>query len=157
MVFSLEIFLKEKDVRKVNILELLVEWGGEFLSQDPPKYVYNSTLTFEQFLDIEYYKKYHKKVIENDFDFDEYVAFRLLGGKMLELEKLINTCDEKLKTDVLICYLKEVSKLDTYGMILLREEECIDKRYRINSEKELIDTVCNCLKWDAPEGAFITK
>ncbi len=157
MDFSFDVLLKPEDLSTVNISESLVEWGGEVFSHEPKKYTYKSTLVFEEFSDIEYYKNHHKDIIQNDFDIDQYIPFRLLGDGMLQLEKIVNCNKDELHNNDIIRFLIDISSLNTFGLFLLREEEWIDKRYRISTKEQLIEIVSNCLKWVSVEGVFITK
>lgn len=58
MYYILDILLPKNELSKINISELLVEWGGEKFSQDPPRYTNNSKLLFTEYLDKEYYKRF---------------------------------------------------------------------------------------------------
>lgn len=155
MDISFDLLINEKDLSKLNLSEFLLEWGGEFFHQEPPQYRLNTDFVFERFLDIDYYRKYHKKIIGDDFKIDEYLPLRLCGKHMIELENIVNN-NEEIEKSCIIDFLHKVSMLDTYAIILLREEEYLDERYRVKTEKELIEAVCSCLNWDDPKGALIT-
>lgn len=159
MVFDFIVLIKEEEIKKINITEKLVEWGGEKFSQDPPQYVYdNSSLLFHEFLDLDYYKRNFSDIIGNDLNMDEFIPFILLGSHMLEVEKLVNCHNgDMLKKHDIFGFLEDLMKLDEFAILIEREEEYIDKRYYVKTKEELINVFCNCFVWDSPEGAFITK
>lgn len=157
MLFYFDISIKTDNLKKAKIHEKMVEWGGELCSQDPPLYNYNGTLIFDEFPDNSYFKKYYGKYIGNDFDIDKYRTFRLLGEHLSEMGKLINNDSSDLINHELYKFLVNLSEIDYFAIFLIRDEEEIDERYKINTREELIDTFCNCLKWDTPKGALITK
>lgn len=159
MVFDLIVLIKEEEIEKINISERLVEWDGEKFSQDPPQYVYNnSSLLFHKFLNIDYYKRNFNNIIGNDLNIDEFIPFILLGNHLLDVEMLINCHNsDRLKKHDIFKLLENLLKLDKFAILLEREEEYIDKKYRVKNKEELINIFCNCLIWDSPKGAFITK
>lgn len=158
MVFDFIVLIRKEDIKKIEISEAFVEWGGERFSQDPPQYMYhNSSLFFHKFLSIDYYKKYFKKIIGIDLKIDEYVPLLLLGNHMSDIEKLINTNDLELLNHEIFKFFKDLCELDEFAIFFEREEEYIDKRYYIKTTEELVNIFCNCLIWDCPEGALITK
>lgn len=158
MVFDFIVLIREEDIKKIKVSEDLVEWGGENYSQDPPQYKYtNSSLFFHKFLSIDSYKRYFKEVIGNDLKIDEFIPFILLGNQMLEIEKLINTNDTNMLNHDIFKFLDNLCELDEFAIFVERDEEYVDKRYHIKTKEELINIFCNCLSWNCPEGALITK
>lgn len=157
MLFYFDVSLKSENLEKAKIKEKLVEWGGELFSQDPPRYEYNDILIFDEYPDNSYFKKYYGKLIGDDFDIDKYRTFSLSGEHMSELETLINTNGSDLEDNELYKFLLNLSELDDFAIFLIRDEEEIDARYKINSKEELIGIFCNSLNWNSLEGALITK
>jgi hypothetical protein len=157
MLFYLDIAIKKDDVNKFGIKEKLIEWGGESFSQEPPQYSYKETLIFDEYSDANYLKRYFYKQINNDFELENYRVFRLLGKQLSEIEELINLKDPDVDSHELYKFLADLYELDYFAIFLIRDEEEIDERYRIKSKEELARIFCNCLKWDSPEGALITK
>ena len=96
-----ELFIRyicRKKLKRLGIEETKFEWGGELYSQEPKQYFNKSGLDFQEFLDVEYYKKYHSNVLEYDLDLDDYIAIRLMGSDALRLEVLVNTDVESIKS-----------------------------------------------------------
>ena len=157
MLFYFDISIKREDLEKAKIHEQLVEWGGELYTQDPPLYEYDGILIFEESLNNSYYKNYYGEFIGSDFDIDKYRTFHLKGKYMSEIEVLVNRDISNLTNHVLCKFLIDLSELDEFAIFLIRDEEEMEERYRINTSKELIRTFCNCFNWDNPKGALITK
>lgn len=157
MDFTLDLLIRKCDIGKLKLSESLVEWGGESFSQEPPKYTSDSELVFEQFLNLNYYKSYYSKIIGNDLETDNYMALRLLGTHIFDLELLINNDRVDLSNNKVMVFLYDLFILDAFSLFLIRDEECVDIRYRINTEKELHDIICNSLNRTDPKGVFIIK
>jgi len=156
MDFQLDILISKDDICKVDLSEQMVGWGEETFHQDPPKYEYDTKLVFEQFNNLEYYKKYYREYLEDDLDIDNYIALRLLGEDILDLELLINN-SQNISNNPAVLFLHELYKIESFALFLIRDEEYIDERCRINNDNDLIELVCNSLKWESPKGALITK
>lgn len=82
MDFTLDVMIPKNNIEKANLSEVLVEWAGEYYSQEPRKYSSNSKLVFEQYIDTTYFEYF----VGTNFDIDEWVAFRLKGENLQELE-----------------------------------------------------------------------
>lgn len=156
-MFEFNISLKPENLIKAQIQEKLVEWGGEFYSQEPPLYDYNNSLIFDEFPDNNYFKKYYGKLIDKDFDIDKYRTFRLLGEHLSEIERAINLGNFDISNSEFYKFMINVGKLNDYAIFLIRDEEEVDVCYKLNINDELIKIFCNCLKWDSPKGALIIK
>ncbi len=153
MDYILDILISKDDINQLNLSESLIEWGGELLSQDPPKYSNNSKLSFEEYKDIQYYERF----IGSNFDIENCIALHLEGMHLLDLELLINNKSQEIVSTELISFLVDLLKLDVFAILLIRDEECIDKKYKINKKEELVDVICNSLNWSNPEGVLITN
>lgn len=153
MDFVLDVLIPKCNLSKLNLTELLVEWGGESFSQDPPKYSNKSLLVFHQNTDMEYYKS----IVGKDVDVHNYLALSMERTQLSELEFIINNQRQEMSSNEVLLFLAELYKtLDNFVIILLRDEECIDKRYTVCNEKELIKIFCESLRWSSPEGVLIT-
>lgn len=157
MDFTLDILLPENELNKLNIKEVLFEWGEEEFSQDPPIYKDDTGLEFKQVQDLGYYKRYYQKYIEDDLNVYKYTSLRLSGTHIFDLELIINNKNQDITGNIIFKFLEKMFKLKTFAIFLIRDEEEIDKRYRVNMKDELIDIFCRCLKWESIEGALITK
>ena len=157
MDFTLDILLLKNELYKLNIKEFLFEWGGEKFSQDPPIYKDDTGLEFKEIQDLDYYTRCYKKYIEDDLNINQYISLTLCGDYISDLEFLINKKNSNSNADIILKFLEKVFELSTFAVFLIRDEEEIDSRYRIKTKDEFLNVFCNCLKWESPEGALITK
>lgn len=156
-MFEIIIALKPENLEKANIPEKLVEWGRELFSYDPPRYVYNDRLVFDEFHDKSYFKRCYGSFIKDDVDMDAYRAFWLTGNDLWKMERQVNNQCADIVCNELYKFLSDLSKLDDFIIFLIRDEEEIDMKYQLNHSDELIPVFCSCLQWDAPKGALIIK
>ena len=68
MSFLLDIVIPKDEMNKVGLEEQLIEWGGAKFSQEPPKYIGNKELVFEELTNL----KYHCGLLGNDLDAEKY-------------------------------------------------------------------------------------
>ena len=153
MDFTLDIIIAKNEMKKLDLNETLIEWGDEIFSHNPPKYISNSNLVFEQFKDLNYYNK----LLKEELDKDKYIAFVLKGETLLDLEFLINKEKEKISNNELFQFLTQIIKLKEFFILLVREDEVIKKRYVVKEKEELAKVLCSNLKWSAPEDILISN
>lgn len=158
MNFTLDIFIKEADLEAVDITEVLAEWGDELFSKTPQEYKFKSDLTFERNIDIGYYKKHYEKLIDNDFNIDNYLSLRLLGNHMLNLGMQINMYSHQLTENSVIKFLNQLIKLSSFAVFIEDEDdELISKKSIVHTYKEMIDIICYNLNWNVSQGVLIIK
>lgn len=150
MDYILDILLPKSDTNKVSLSEMLVEWAGGTFSQEPLRYTYKSKLYFTEQKNREYYKRY----VVNRYNNYEFIALHF-DGTLLDLELLINNNGNFIEND-LILFLMELVKLETFAILLMRDEECVDERYEISKEEELYAILRDSLSWMHPKGVLIT-
>lgn len=155
MSFIFDVLIPKNQFCKLNLSELLIKWGDEFFSQEPPKYEYKLKLVFHQVMDMSYYQSFNVK----NYDVNSYVALSLEGRQLSNLEFLVNSNKEQeiLCNEIILFLIELYNTLDSFSILLLRDEECIDNRYDIKDKKELIGLICNSLKEASPEGVIICK
>lgn len=151
MDFILDIILLRNELENLNIIEECIEWGGEMLSQEPPKYIYNSVLKFHESID-----NYYQKKIEN-FDNEKYIILTLEGSQVSSLSGAINKGKDISQDDLMLFFNALYNKLDKFHIFLYKDEECIDREYVISDEKEFVVIFCSALNWLTPQGIAISK
>lgn len=52
MDYILDILLPKSEISKINLSEILVEWGARKFSQNPPRYTNKSKLLFTEYAGI---------------------------------------------------------------------------------------------------------
>ncbi|MDQ2088251.1 hypothetical protein RBH29_17645 [Herbivorax sp. ANBcel31] len=154
MDLILDILLRKEDFKKLNIIELFNEWGGEKIPHEPRKYKFNSKLVFHLNIDINYYSN----IIQDDIDVEEFISLSLEGNSLLELEIMVNKGKKHLPESELIIFLNELyNSLEEVCIVKLLNEERIDEKHIINDTKKAIDVFINSLDWKSPKGIVITK
>lgn len=151
MDYILDILLQENEISKIDLSEVLVEWGGEKFSQDPPRYTNHSNLFFTEYTD----KKYYKRYLGDQYRIDKFIALHL-EGTLLDLELSINNKEDFLNNEI-TRFLTELLKLETFVILLIRDEEWIDEQYKISSKEELQTIIYDSLSWSNHKGVIITN
>ena len=149
MDYILDILLPKSEMSKINLSEVLVEWGGEKFSQNPPRYTNKSKLFFTEYTDKEYYKRF----LGNQYPIDKFVALHL-EGTLLDLELSINNKGDFLNNEVML-FLIELLKLETFIILIIRDEEWIDEKYKISRKEELQTIIYDSLSWSNPKRILI--
>ena len=151
MGFILDVLIPKDQNDKVGLSEVLVEWGGERFSEEVPKFSFDSTVPFRQNKDLEYFQEILGEKLDN------YIALTLQGKELMDLEFLVNNKSDAIKENVLIRFLEKLLELDSFYIVLLKDEEEIDGRYQVRNRKELWEIISRSLDWKSPKGAIITK
>lgn len=150
----IDILIKKHELSKINIEECFIGWGEEKLSQDPRKYIYNSTLVFHENTDMSYYVDF----VNGKLDVYEFISLTLEGDKLEELDKLVNSGKDITHANELIVFINELYKhLSTFCIIKLRNEECIDEIHVVNEFSKAERVFVDSLKRNCPKGVVIIK
>ena len=151
MDYILDILLPKSEVSKLDLYEILVDWGGEKHSQNPRRYTNKANLFFKEYVGNEYYKRF----LGDQCLADKFVALHL-EGTLLELEILINNKKDFFDNEVML-FLLELLNLKKFIILMIRDEEWIDEKYIISNKEELQRIICDSLSWSNPKGAIITN
>ena len=82
MKFLLDIVIPKDEMKKVELEEQMIEWGGERFSHEPAKYMGKKTLVFEVLTNL----KYHCGLLGNDLDAKKYSVLIYKGEELAELD-----------------------------------------------------------------------
>lgn len=158
MSFTFDFFLKEKDLNRVNLRENFVDWGDEQLSYDPPRYTNDFNLMFQKFEGGKFYEIVFKNFIGEDMKIERYIPLSLSYESINNLESNINSSEETAEEPLLV-FLKEVLKLNTFIIYLIRDEEEIDIEYKVNKDNTdmIIDIFAGCFLQNSPKGLLLVK
>ena len=77
-----------------------------------------------------------------------------LEGTLLDLELSINNKGDFLNNEVML-FLIELLKLETFIILIIRDEEWIDEKYKISRKEELQTIIYDSLSWSNPKGILI--
>ena len=86
---------------------------------------------------------------------DKFIALHL-DESLLDLELSINKKGDFLDNQIML-FLAELLQLEIFVILLIRDEECLDKKYKISSKKELQTIIYDSLSWSNPKGVVITN
>jgi len=155
MDLILDILIPKKDINKLNIEEILVEWGGETFSQDPKKYKFQSSVFFQEYDNWNYYKK----IVGNNLEQYDFIAFTLQGESLTDLEFMVNNHEQnqKANNELIELFYELYKALDTFCIILLLDEEQIDEKYELADVDQAINIFLESLNWGSPKGIVISK
>lgn len=155
MDLILDILISKNDVNKLNIEEMLVEWGDETFSRNPKEFRFQSSVFFQECENEDYYKK----IIGKEIDQYNFMALTLQGENLMDLEFMVNRNDDYNSEDSeIVSLIYELYKtLDTFCIILLLNEEQIDERYLLNDVEQAVDIFSKSLNWESPKGIIISK
>lgn len=171
MIYDFIVLIKDTELKKLKLSEIFVEWGGELLPQEPRKYRYNnSALVMEKYYDMRYFEKYCKSIISDGLRKDDFVLLVCRSAIFFELQELLNDIFlsdelyvseeifyELISKNLIVKFLEDLFEIDIFGIILLRDEENIDKCCRVKTVQELMDIFCSSLNFKTPRGVFIKK
>lgn len=153
MRFLLDVVIPKDEMKKVDLEEQLIEWGGESFSQEPAKYIGRRKLVFEELTNLEYYCG----LLGHSLDAKKYSALIFKGEELSELEFLANNRTEDLGNNLLFVFLESLITLSSFYIFLLREDEVIKERYVIERNDELKAILCESLSWNTPKDILIFK
>ena len=74
----------------------------------------------------------------------------------MDLELTINNKGDFLNNEVML-FLFELLNLETFIILLIRDEEWLDEQYIISGREELQTIICDSLSWSNPKGAVIVS
>ncbi len=149
-----DVLIKKHELSKVNIEESFINWGEERLSQDPKKYIYNSTLVFHENTNMGYYAD----IVKDALDIYEFTSLTLEGDKLEEIDKLVNSGNDITYSNDLIVFINELYRsLNTFCLIKLRNEECIDEIHIVNEASNATKIFMDSFKRSFSKGIAIIK
>lgn len=152
MDYVLYTIIPKREVGIVKLNEKLISWGGSVFSHDPPQYVTDSNIVFEQIKDTRYFSK----IIGEDIA-DDTVVLILKSDMLYDLEYAVNNNKTILEKDVLLIFLNKLFELSMFYIILVREDEKVKERYRIATKEEIGIRLSESLEWSDPKDILLFK
>lgn len=152
MDYVLYIIIPKKEVETVKLNEKLIEWEDGVYPCEPPQYVTDSNIIFEQMQDIKYYSKIVGEELTNDT-----IILNLKSDILFDLEYSINSGDKTLEQNELFHFLNGLYRLNEFYIILVREDEKIKEQYRIVAKEEIAIRLSDCLRWSNPKDVLLFK
>ena len=152
MDYVLDIISPKKEIETVKLNEKLIEWGGNTYSCEPPQYVTDTDITFDQIENVQYFNKIIGGEPKNDT-----IVLHLKKDILFDLEYVINNDESTLEENKLFKFLNELIKLSEFYILMIREDENVKERYRISTEEEIRARLSDSLRWSDPKDVLIYK
>ncbi|MDE5907126.1 MAG: hypothetical protein K2H52_00010 [Lachnospiraceae bacterium] len=151
MDYVLDIIIPKKEVETVKLNEKLIEWGGNTYSCEPPQYVTDTDIIFEQIENVQYFNKIIGE-LKNDT-----IVLHLKRDILFDLEYAINNDESTLKENKLLSFLEELINLSEFYILMVREDENVKERYRISTKEEISIRLSDSLRWSNPKDVLLFK
>lgn len=87
----------------------------------------------------------------------DVIALSLKSPILHDLEYDINSDLTKLMENTLLIFLKNLSKLSMFYILLLREDENIKEFHEIITDEEMCRVLRDSLKWSNPKDILLFK
>lgn len=152
MDYCLDVIIRKSDIENTGLSEKVNEWNGEIISYTPAQYLTDSNILFEVIEDHSFYEnRYGIGFSEED------IALCLKSDIIRDLEYGINTCPEIPADNTLLVFLKRLTKLTMFYVVLVRNDEDLKERHEIHSEEEMCKVLSDCMKWTDPKDVLLYK
>lgn len=153
MDYLLIFLIPTSEFEKLNMEEILVEWGDEVFSQTPPKFRFNSHIILYEVFD----KKYFENKIQGNWKVTDYRVLAVEGNNLGELSIKVNN-NKPIDDDGLIIFLDKLcNSVNGYCILKPRDEEYFDKTYFLSKPSDIKDEFIKSLLWDKREGIIVVK
>lgn len=152
MDYILEIIVSEKEMKKVELSEKMVEWGESIYSYNPRQYETKSKIIFEQVENVKYYENMVGKNLGKDM-----IILTPKNRSIFDLEYDANQKASLIKANELAVFLDSLFQLEEFYIFLTRDDEQVKERYRIEGKGEIIDKLAESLNWLNPKDILLFK
>lgn len=152
MDYILDIIIPKKEVGTVKLNEKLIEWGDGVYSCDPPQYISDSDIVFEQIEDVQYFSKITGKELTNDT-----IVLHLKSDILFDLEYAVNNHELILEENVLLNFLNKLIELSQFYILMVREDENVKECYGISTKEEIGIRLSDSLRWSNPKDVLLFK
>ena len=152
MDYEFDLIIKKDNLSKMQLTEVLHEWGGVMYPSVPAEYASSHGIYFYEVEDIEYFKRLIGKDIS-----DSFIILHLKSDLVFELDYTINRNPDKLNENNLLSFIKDLSDLPEFYLLLIREDEIISDVYEVNTKDDIIQALTKCFDWNNPRDVLIYK
>ncbi|MBD5394299.1 MAG: hypothetical protein HDR71_08500 [Lachnospiraceae bacterium] len=152
MDYVLDIIIPKKEIESVELNEKMIEWGNYVYSFEPPQYITDSNIIFEQIENTQYFSK----MVEEEFT-DDIIVLGLKSEMLYDLEYAVNNDKPMLEQNVLLIFLHKLFKLSEFYILLVREDEKVKERYEVVTKEEMNIRLFESLKWSNPKDVLLFK
>ena len=152
MDYILDIIIPKKEIETVKLREKLFEWGGSVYSCNPPQYISDSDIIFEQIEDVQYFNKIIGEKLTNDI-----IVLHLKSDVLYDLEYAVNNNESILEENVLLKFLNSLIGLSQFYILMAREDENVKEYYKISTKEEISIRLSDSLRWSNPKDVLLFK
>ena len=152
MDYFLDIIIPKKEMEIVNLNEKLFEWGEVVCSCNPPQYISDSDIIFEQIEDVQYFNKIIGEELTNDI-----IVLHLKSDVLYDLEYAVNNHESILEENVLLKFLNSLIGLSQFYILMVREDENVKEYYKISTKEEISIRLSDSLRWSNPKDVLLFK
>ncbi len=152
MDYFLDIIIPKKEIEIVKLNEKLFVWEEGIYSCNPPQYISDSDIIFEQIEDIQYYSKIVGKELTEDI-----IVLHLKSDILFDLEYAVNNHKSILEENVLLNFLNNLIELSQFYILMVREDENVKEYYEISTKEEIGMRLSDSLRWSNPKDVLLFK
>lgn len=152
MDYFLDIIIPKKEMETVKLNEKLSEWGEVVCSCNPPQYISDSDIIFEQIEDVQYFNKIIGEELTNDI-----IVLHLKSDVLYDLEYAVNNHESILEENVLLKFLNSLIGLSQFYILMVREDENVKEYYKISTKEEISIRLSDSLRWSNPKDVLLFK
>ena len=152
MDYFLDIIIPKKEMETVKLNEKLFEWGEVVCSCNPPQYISDSDIVFEQIEDVQYLNKIIGEELTNDT-----IVLHLKSDILYDLEYAVNNPESVLEENVLLNFLNKLIELSQFYILKAQEDEKVKEYYKISTKEEISIRLSDSLRWSNPKDVLLFK
>ena len=152
MDYFLDIIIPKKEIGTVKLREKLFEWGEGVYSYNPPQYISDSDIIFEQIVDVQYFSK----IVGEELT-DDVIVLHLKSDILYDLEYAVNNHESILEENILLKFLNKLIELSQFYILMVREDENVKEYYKISTKEEINIRLSDSLRWSNPKDVLLFK
>ena len=152
MDYFLDIIIPKKEIEILKFNEKLFVWEEGVYSCNPPQYISDSDIIFEQIEDVQYFSK----IVGEELT-DDVIVLHLKSDILYDLEYAVNNHKSILEENVLLNFLNKLIELSQFYILMVREDENVKEYYEISTKEEISMRLSDSLRWSNPKDVLLFK
>ncbi len=152
MDYFLDIIIPKKEIEILKFNEKLFVWEEGVYSCNPPQYISDSDIIFEQIEDVQYFSK----IVGEELT-DDVIVLHLKSDILFDLEYAVNNHKSILEENVLLNFLNKLIELSQFYILMVREDENVKEYYEISTKEEISMRLSDSLRWSNPKDVLLFK
>ena len=152
MDYFLDIIIPKKEIEIVKLNEKLFIWEEGVYSCNPPQYISDFDIIFEQIEDVQYFNK----IIGEELT-DDTIVLHLKSDIFYDLEYAVNNHKSILEENILLNFLNRLIELSQFYILMVREDENVKEYYEISTKEEINIRLSDSLRWSNPKDVLLFK